>query len=55
MSGPEYRDVWREIPVNDEVVDIPEGATEEGAAQGRVLPDDLSPEQVEEILRDPTR
>ena len=46
----EYAAIWDTIPTNDTAIDIPEGATEEGAQQNRVLPENLTPEQAREIL-----
>lgn len=50
----EYAEIWKTIPVQSTTIDIPEGATEEGAAQGRTLPDTLTAEQANAILADGT-
>ena len=46
----EYAAIWDTIPTNDTAIDIPEGATEEGAQQERILPENLTPEQGRHIL-----
>lgn len=51
VTREEYAEIWQSIPVSDSVVDIPEGATAEGAVQGRVLSADISPGEASRILR----
>jgi hypothetical protein len=50
----QYAEIWKTIPVDGTVVDIPEGATEQGAAQSGTLPEDLTPEEVNQILSEVT-
>ena len=50
----QYAEIWKTIPVDGTVVDIPEGATEQGAAQARTLPEDLTPEEANRILSEGT-
>lgn len=50
----EYAEIWKTIPAQDTAIDIPEGATEEGAAQARTLPDTLTAEQANDILANGT-
>ena len=50
----EYAEIWKTIPVETTTINIPEGATEEGAAQARTLPDTLTAEQANAILSEGT-
>jgi len=46
----QYAEIWKTIPVDGTTIDIPEGATEEGAAAERTLPADVTPEEGNKIL-----
>ena len=46
----QYAEIWKTIPVDGTTIDIPEGATEEGAAAERTLPADITPEEGNQIL-----
>lgn len=52
VTREEYAEIWQSIPVSESVIDIPEGATAEGATQNRVLPTTLSPEEGNRILNE---
>lgn len=52
LTREEYAEIWKNIPASESAIEIPEGATEEGAAQGRVLPADISPEEGRRVLSD---
>lgn len=45
-----YAEIWKTIPVEGTTIDIPEGATEEGAAAEHTLPADITPDEGNQIL-----
>ena len=51
----EYAELWKNVPVSETAIDIPPGATEEAATMERVLPENLSAEEINRILSETTQ
>lgn len=51
----QYTELWKNVPVNDTAIDIPPGTTEEAATLERVLPENLSDEEINRILSETTQ